>query len=257
MNEKEKTQPEGMFARWAEGLEYAYRKVASIKLLTAFRVTLFLMVLVLVMFAANVAMNKDTVEKLVERALVENKESKIDMDIREMVSPKIQRCLINMIYTLDCDRAFVIELHNGQKNATDLPFKFFDMTYEEVNDERNVRYISQHFFNTMVTHYKLPYYLTKNGYFIGNASDIYEIDSRYADNFVEYGGVYTAMITLRSGKSDIGFLGISYDDSTKVKPRDVILKEVDIKAKVIRDLLDLDFQRKNIGYDNQGNIIEH
>ena len=257
MTGDELTQPTGKIDQWANGLSRAFKTIASIKVLTAFRVMIFLMLLVLVIFAANVAMNKSTVEKLVEKALVENQESKIDMDIREMVSPKIQRCLINMIYTLDCDRAFVIELHNGQKNATELPFKFFDMTYEEVNDERNVRYISQYFFNTMVTHYKFPYYLSKNGQFVGTADELYEVDSRFADNFVEHNGNYLAIVALRSGRDEIGFLGIAYNDSTNVQPRDAIIREIDNKAKVIRDLLDLGFQKQNVAYDNQGRIIEN
>ena len=257
MAQNESYQPQGTLARWAEGVKYAFKTLSTIKLITAFRVTLFLMVLVLVIFAANVATNKDTVEKLVEQALAENKESKLDMNIREMVSPKVQRCLINMIYTLDCDRAFVIELHNGQKNATELPFKFFDMTYEEVNDDRNIRYISQNFFNVMVSHYKLPYYLTKHNYFIGDASELYDIDNRFADNFVEYNGKFIAISMLRSGRDEIGFIGVSYDDSTHVKPREVIMEELDNKAKVVRDLLDLGFQKKNISYDSQGNLVEN
>lgn len=249
-------QPDGIFARWAEGLKTAFKTLASIKLLTAFRVVLFLMVLILVLFAANVATNKNTVEKLVEQVIIANKESKIDMDIREMVSPKVQRCLINMVYNLDCDRAFVIELHNGQKNATELPFKFFDMTYEEVNDDKNVRYISEHFFNTMVTHYKLPYYLSKNGKFIGSARELYEVDARFADNFVEYNGKFIAITMLRSGKCDIGFIGVSYDDTVSIKDKDVIMKELDNKARVVRDLLDLGVQRQNLRYDSQGNLVE-
>lgn len=150
-----------------DGLKYAFKALSSIKLLTIFRVSLFLMMLVMLMFSANVALNQSAVEKIVDHIVSEANEEKEDMDIRDMVSPKIQKRLASMIYTLDCDRAFAIELHNGKKNATELPFKYFDMTYEEVNDNRHVGNVSQNFVNVMVTHYKLPYYLAENNYFFG------------------------------------------------------------------------------------------
>lgn len=232
----------------ADGIKYAFKSLSSIKLLTAFRVTLFLMVLVLVIFSANVAMNKNAVEKLVEHVLEQNKEEKMDLDIRDMVSPKIQRNLLQMVYELDCDRAFVIELHNGKKNATELPFKFFDMTYEEVNDNRHVKHISQYFINTMVTHYKLPYYLSRRTYFFGTSEKLFEIDSRFASNFEEYEGRYIGIMILRTQKDEIGFLGIAYNDITHLKSQEAIKKELEGKAKVIRDLLDLGIQRVTISY---------
>lgn len=241
----------------ADGIKYAVKSLSSIKLLTAFRVTLFLMVLVLVIFSANVAMNKNAVEKLVEHVLEQSKEEKRDLDIRDMVSPKIQRNLLHMVYELNCDRAFVIELHNGKKNATELPFKFYDMTYEEVNDNRNVKHISQYFINTMVTHYKLPYYLSRKTYFFGTANELSEIDSRFAANFEEHDGKYLGIMILRSNREEIGFLGIAYNDTSCMKSHDVIKKELEKKANVIKDLLDLGIQRVTISYDKDGNIINN
>jgi hypothetical protein len=241
---------------FADGMKYAAKQIASIKLLTVFRVALFLMVFILLVFSVNVATNKSAVEKLLTHVIEKDKQEKINMNIRDMVSPKIQRNLIDLIYTLDCDRAFIIEFHNGKKNATDLPFKYFDMTYEEVNENYYVKHISQHFTNVMITHYKLPYYLSKETMFIGDTDELGKIDRRFCDNFMEYQGYYLAIIMLRSNKDEIGFLGIAYNNKDRVKPKKEIEYVINTKAKTMKDLIDLGVQRLYIEYDKEGNIIE-
>ena len=233
----------------ADALKYAVGVISNISILTVFRVTLFLMVLCLVIFSANVALNKTAVERIVDHMVSEEQSEKAAMDIRDNVSPKIQGSLTRMLYKNNGDRAFVIELHNGKKNATALPFKYYDMTYEEVNEERHVKNVSQHFTNVMVTHYKLPYYLVDEKIFVGNADELEEIDPRWADNFREHGGNVVGITILRSSGEDVGFLGISYDVGTTVPPYTQIKSELEQYAKVIAPLLDLGMQRIVIAYN--------
>lgn len=235
---------------FADAIEYAFKRISKIRMITIFRTTLFLMVLILLVFSVNVATNKTTVEKLVESLIEKEKEERKDMSIRDMVSPKIQRNLLNLVYTMNCDRAFIIELHNGKKNATELPFKYFDMTYEEVNDNKHSKHVSQYFVNTMVTHYKLPYYLTKNTIFVGTSEELAEIDPRFASNFEEHNGKYLGIIILRNNVEEIGFLGVAYDVKSEPLDRETIYKELVSQAKSFKDLLDLGFQRITIDLKN-------
>lgn len=233
----------GKIKSFAGALEFAFKKIASLDFLIIFRVTVLLMIIVLVVFSWNVASSQTAVEKIVEHMVTESDEEKDDMDIRDRVSPKIQKKLSSMVYKLNCDRAFVIELHNGKKSATNLPFKYWDMTYEEVNDDKSTSNISQYFSNILITHYKLPYYLVDKTYFIGTIEELEKIDRRYASNFEEYGGKYIAITILRSGGEEIGFLGIAYNNLEDVETKDKILNEIDNNALKIRDLLDLEAQK--------------
>ena len=235
----------------ADGLKYAAKAIASIKLLTIFRVMIFLMLLTVALFAFNIATNKDTVEKLVEELVRREREEREDMSIRDMVSPKIQRNLHNLVYKLDCDRAFIIELHNGNKNATELPFKFYDMTYEEVNDDKNAKHISQNYLNVLVTHYKLPYYLAKETYFVGTTDELMKIDSRFGENMNDDNGKFLGIIILRNSKEEIGFLGVAFDKRVP-EDKEFVKKELIEQAKVMKELLDLNFQRQKV-LNNEGN----
>ena len=233
----------------ADALKYAVGVISNISLLTVFRTTLFLMVLCLVIFSANVALNKTAVERIVEHMISEEESEKTAMDIRDNVSPKIQGSLTRFLYKNNADRTFVIELHNGKKNATSLPFKYYDMTYEEVNEERHVKNVSQHFVNVMVTHYKLPFYLVEKKTFVGTADELEKIDPRWADNLKEQSGRYVGITILRSSGEDVGFLGIAYDEGTVVPPQSQIASELEQYAKVIAPLLDLGMQRIVISYN--------
>ena len=245
----------GKFESVSDGIMYAVNKLSSISLMTFFKFIMYIVIIMCAIFCLNVARSQSSVDRIIDHALEKARTEQKDMSIRDMVSPKIQRGLIELIFTLDCDRAFVIELHNGKKNVTELPFKYFDMTYEEVNDNRHVKHISQYFVNTMVTHYKLPYYLSKSTFFVGGENEMAEIDRRFADNFEEYGVKYSAFITLRNDVEEIGFLGVSYNDTTYVPDKDKIIDALSTSGKRMKDLLDLGTQRITIEVDENGKII--
>ena len=201
---------------------------------------------ILLLLAVNIILNRNAFETVVERVVKASRDEKEDMDIRDRVSPKVQRHLLNMVYKLDCDRAFIIELHNGTRNATNLPFKYFDMTYEEVNDNRHIKHVSQDFMNVMVTHYKLPYYVADKKFFYGDSKALHKVDSRFADNFdAEYNGKYLAMHIIRTSKDDIGFLGVEFEheDSMKVS-KEMVRTVIETNSILFSDLLDLDIQKK-------------
>lgn len=246
----------GNFEKVSDGIKYAVNVITSVKLKTFFKFIMYIIITLCAIFCLNVARSQSSVDRIIEHALEKAKNEQKDMSIRDMVSPKIQRGLIELIFTLNCDRAFIIELHNGKKNVTELPFKYFDMTYEEVNENRLVKHVSQYFVNTMVTHYKLPYYLSKYTFFVGSTVEMAEIDRRFADNFEEYGVKYSAFITLRNDVEEIGFLGVSYNDTSNVPDKEKIIDTLSVCGKRMKDLLDLGTKRVTIEVDENGKIID-
>ena len=125
--------------------------------------------------------------------------SKKEENIRDfVVTPKIQHDLRLLTYTLNADRAFLFELHNGKKNTSGLPFRFADMSYEEVNEERKVDKIAMEFQDIPLTLYKYPHYLQKQKIVIGTIDEIEKIDHEFANHIRNVGGVYLGMIYISS-----------------------------------------------------------
>lgn len=230
---------------FGSALNVLFNKIADIKAVVIAKVTLVFIIIIVIILGINISLNKTASEKLVGHLIeLKPKYEKEDLSIRDMVSPKIQKRLTSMVYTLNCDRAFVIELHNGKKNATELPFKYFDMTYEEVNENKHIKHISQHFVDVMTTHYKLPYYLASETYFCGHVSDLEKIDKRFAANFEEQKGAYMAMMVLRVDGEEIGFIGVAYENEEHVVDANKIRKTLETESKLVRDLLDLGTQKR-------------
>ena len=225
----------------------AFDEIGSIRATTAFRVVSLALLVVMVVGLYNIASNKSAVEKILEKALIEAKNEEAELTIRDIVSPKIQKRLQKMVLTLDADRCFAIELHNGKKNATELPFKYFDMTYEEVNEDRHVQYVSQNFMEVLVSHYKLPFYLSKHNVFIGTVQELEEIDRRFAWNFSEQNGAYIGLMMLRSGGKEVGFLGVAYNEGSKVPDKELINNIMLEESRLITEFLDLNKLQENFG----------
>ena len=228
----------------ANAVKYFFNAVGKISYKTSFKVFSIILLLSILVVVVRIAVSKNTVEKLVETALVEVQSEEKGLEIRELVSPKIQKRCAKMVNTLNADRAFVIENHNGKRNATELPFKYFDMTYEEVNEDKQIRHISDAFNEVLISHYKLPFYLVEHREFMATAKELEKIDQRFAFNFTDFDGAYIAIMVLRGQNKEIGFLGVSYDVGTEVADEKLIRKTLNVEAKVISELLDLNVQER-------------
>ncbi|MBO5633117.1 MAG: hypothetical protein J5965_29005 [Aeriscardovia sp.] len=162
-----------------------------------------------------------------------------------IVTPKIQNDLKLLTYTLNADRAFLFELHNGKKNTSGLPFIFADMSYEEVNEEKKVDRIAMQFQDIPLTLYKYPSYLQKQKMIIGTIDEIEKIDSEFANHIKSVGGVYLGMIYISSSGTPLGFLCVSYHKYEDVPDQALIEKKLNEHDKTLTQLLDLDIVMKN------------
>lgn len=191
------------------------------------------------LFVYNIASDKEAMHQTALNIAKSQKEE----NIREYtVTPKIQHDLNVLTYTLNADRAFLFELHNGKKNISGLPFRFADMTYEEINENRKVDKVAMQFQDIPLTLYKYPHYLQKQKIIIGTVDEIEAIDKDFAGHIREIGGVYLGMIYISNRGIPLGFLCVSYHDMKDVPSRDMVerkLKEYDM---ALRELLDLQAQ---------------
>ena len=193
-------------------------------------------------FAYKFISDKDAMHE----ASISLMKSKKEENIRDfVVTPKIQNDLKLLTYTLNADRAFLFELHNGKKNTCGLPFRFADMSYEEVNEEKKVDRIAMQFQDIPLTLYKYPSYLQKQKMIIGTIDEIEKIDSEFANHIKSVGGVYLGMVYISSGGTPLGFLCVSYHKYEDVPNQALIEKKLNEHDKTLTQLLDLDIVMKN------------
>lgn len=190
-------------------------------------------------FTYRIVSNDKVVDTAAEKMAQEKKEE----GIRDyVVTPKIQRDIEILLYSLNADRVFIFELHNGKKNLTGLPFKYADMSYEEANRERNVDRCYTKYQNVPLTMYKYPDYMHKKKFMIGTVEDIEKIDFEFAKCIKEDGGEYVGIIYLGGNDAPLGFLGVSFHDLNNVPSDSIIESKLKAYGKTIGEMLDLKVQ---------------
>ena len=225
---------------YARSLKWYIKSISDtsfLKILKVIFVTIFFLAAALASFYAykvvsDAELLKMTTEKIASTSEVEN--------IRDfVVTPKIQHELEILVYSLNAERAFVFELHNGKKNTSGLPFRFADMSYEIVNEEKRVDKVAIEFQNIPLTLYKYPHYLQKQKVMIGTVEEIEMIDEDFARHIKDIGGKYLGMIYLNNNGTPIGFLCVSYHSLEDVPSKEVINNKLTEYGKMITHLLDL------------------
>lgn len=165
-----------------------------------------------------------------------------NLDLRDdKVTPKIQKEIEILCYTLKADRVFIFEMHNGKRNSSGLPFRYADMSYEEVNDAKHVERTAMKYQNVPLTLYKFPHYVAEHGYMFGNIGDVAKVDVGFADEISEDGGNFVAIAYITSNGTPLGFLGVAFHEKPEYKD-EYIRGIIESHARVITPLLDLRMQ---------------
>ena len=150
----------------------------------------------------NVVTDKELVKETAHKMMQEKKEE----SIRDyVVTPKVQKDIEILLYTLNADRVFIFELHNGKKNISGLPFKYADMSYEVANIERKVDRCYTKYQDVPLTMYKYPDYMHKKKLMIGTIDDIEKVhnvadakpDSVIEEKLKSYGNSIGELIDLK------------------------------------------------------------
>ena len=114
------------------------------KILKVYFVTFFFLATALTGFYVyNVVKSEKFVDKSTEKILEDDHNKRMALEkkkekIRTDVTPIIQENIDRILYSLNADRVFIFECHNGVTNPSGLPFEFANMNYEVANRERGV-----------------------------------------------------------------------------------------------------------------------
>lgn len=210
------------------------------KIFKVYFVTFFFLATGLFFYFSYRAVSDDDIMK---QTALKMASSEKEENIRDyIVTPKIQHNLRVLAYTINADRAFLFELHNGKKNTSGLPFRFADMSYEETNENRDVDKIAMQFQDIPLTLYKFPHFLQKKKIMIGTIEEIEKIDEEYAKHIRDVGGVYLGMIYISNRGLPLGFLCVSYHSMDDVPDVSVIEKNLREHESALKELLDLQVQ---------------
>lgn len=126
---------------------------------------------------------------------------KVDADARLM--------LHRLLHTLNADRAWLIELHNGSKNLTSgLPFLYGDMRIEEVAD--GIQNVDEEYTDFSLSKYPFITKIFEDGYFYGSTDSMLEFDERLYYKFKSNDVNEIALLALYQGDKPLGVLGISF-----------------------------------------------
>lgn len=190
----------------------------------------------------NVVTDKELVKETAHKMMQEKKEEGIRDHV---VTPKVQKDIEILLYSLNADRVFIFELHNGKKNISGLPFKYADMSYEVANRDRGIDRCYTKYQDVPLTMYKYPDYMHKKKFMIGTIDDIEKVDYEFAKCIREDGGEFLAMIYLNGTDGPLGFLGISFHDKKYAPTEEVIEEKLKSYGKSIGELIDLKVQLNN------------
>jgi hypothetical protein len=196
-------------------------------------------------FTYNIVKN----EKFIEKTVGDDATDSDTEDLRDfVVTPKVQHDIAVLMYTLDADRVFIFELHNGKKNITGLPFRYVDMTYEIANRENGVDRCYRKYQDVPLNMYTFPSYMYKEKFFVGTADEVEAFDYDFAKCMKEDGGKYVSFIYLNGTDEPLGFMGISFHRKDNLPNDNVIEDKMKACGRTISELLDLKVQlRKKRG----------
>lgn len=129
---------------------------------------------------------------------------------RRMSADANIRMIFNRILpTLDADRVWLIELHNGAKNlTTGLPFLYGDMRIEAVSD--GVLNVDEEYTDFSLSKYPFIAKIFEDGYFYGHIESMREFDERLYYKFKSNDVNEMALLALYQGDKPLGVLGISF-----------------------------------------------
>lgn len=161
------------------------------------------------------------------------------LEFRMKIKPQVDNILKNSLASLKADRAFVVEMHNGNNNSSGLPFLYGEMTYEIARD--GVDDIDGQYTNVNLSRIPLSLYLERNKYWVGSIDELAKIDKKLSARCFSNDMQYLGIVTIYGINNEIGYYGVSYTSmSGKAKPsRDDILRSLLISSQKLSALLDL------------------
>ena len=130
------------------------------------------------------------------------------VEVRRSIKPSVDILLKDALSTLNADRAFVLEMHNGTNNVAGLPFIYGEMTYEEVRN--HITHVDEDYTSINLSRFNFPLFLEKNHMWYGTINQLSSIDSKLAARLTSNDVTYFAVIELYGVSNELGYLGFSF-----------------------------------------------
>lgn len=196
------------------------------KLITIFK-SLFILLLVCATFAF-IANPTYIFEKYNEW---QDKQHDKELELRINNNEKLHILIEKLLYKTNADRIMLLELHNGGKNISNLPFAKISCVYESLND--SILPISQDYQQQNLSLFPFSNYMFNHKYYFGDTEDLLEIDRGLYYKFKSHNINHFACYVLYGVDKPIAFLFLSYE---KLKDNHDCRK---IKDYVIEDSLNM------------------
>lgn len=129
------------------------------------------------------------------------------VEVRRAIKPNVDILLKDALSTMNADRAFVIEMHNGTNNVAGLPFIYGEMTYEEVRE--HITHVDEDYTSINLSRFNFPMYLEHNHMWIGTIDELSEIDSKIAARLSSNDVTFLAIISLHGVSNELGYFGFT------------------------------------------------
>lgn len=190
-------------------------------------------------FADNFTFERQ--KEVITEAIVENQENisayhSEQMSRRIDIRPHVQDLLSSTLSVMNADRAFVLELHNGNNNTSGLPFVHFSMTYEQV--QRGIDSIDEDYQNITLSRFTFPNYLTSHEIWFGTIDEFEKIDQKAAARLRHNDVSYVVLATIESEEHQIGYYGFTYCNGKTPKTQREIIEFVLQKVQKLSRWLD-------------------
>lgn len=156
---------------------------------------------------------------------------------RRTIKPEIDVILKNALSTLDADRAFVVEMHNGTNNTAGLPFIYGEMTYEEVRP--HISHVDEDYTSLNLSRFNFPLYMETKDVWYGDMKQLQEIDSKMAARLESNDVSYFAIITLHGVSNELGYFGFTFCNGKKPSDEKEVRHMLAVSAQKLSILLDL------------------
>ena len=173
-------------------------------------------------FITVIVLNPDIIyQNLKER---QEREHNARLEKRLEADPIIRSNLKELMVTVDGDRAFVCEFHNGTNNFAGLPFLYVDMKYEVC--KQGIYHIDETFTNFNLTRYPFAPYGMEHGWWIGTVKDMEEIDERFSAHMEMNGVNFFAAMLIHGVDAPVGILGVTFAEPVPREDWALIKKEM-------------------------------
>lgn len=194
--------------------KYGFRKI--------FQGAAFILIFFMLASTYNTCQSHNFIEEYIAKEKQRHDEG---LKLRSEIDPLVRQQLLKMLYSLDAERVFVIETHNGTSNLSGLPFRFADMTYEEIN--KVTFSVSEEYSNVSASRYSIFHYLSENLIFVGTINELMSIDNKMAYKMAANEATYVGLKLINGVNEPLGIIGVTYStrhDTLSINKNEVMNK---------------------------------